>query len=290
MALLRGDDEIEDVKLLNLCQGHEIRLATAEEIHRFTGGASKGFVGPARLPQPMRIVGDQRVKSLKNFAMACNVVDIHLVNANWVRDIDLPSCIGDIRLVKTGEGCPACSSGTLEMTRGIEVGNIFKLGTKYSEKMEATYTDIDGTEKPFIMGCYGIGVSRTAAAAIERFHDRNGIVWPMALAPFQVVIVVANMGDEVQKSLAEEVYQSLQAAEVEVLLDDRDERAGVKFKDADLMGFPIRVTVGKKAGEGLLEVKVRDSQTPELLTPEALPAYLEHARKHWKPFQAMASV
>jgi prolyl-tRNA synthetase len=175
------------------------------------------------------------------------------------------------------------------MTRGIEVGNIFQLGTKYSKSMNATYTAEDGTEQPFVMGCYGIGVSRTAAAAIERFHDKWGIIWPMQLAPYQVIVVPVNTQDETQMTLAEKLYADLKAATVdgkpiEVVIDDRDERAGVKFKDADLIGFPIRVTAGKKAAEGLLEVKLRDQDQATDIPADQVLSYVQQQIREWRPF------
>jgi prolyl-tRNA synthetase len=198
-------------------------------------------------------------------------------------DLPLPTEFSDIRLARIGDTCPECQSGALEMTRGIEVGNIFQLGTKYSEKMQATYTAEDGTEQPFIMGCYGIGVTRTAAAAIERFHDKNGMIWPMAIAPYKVVVVPVNVLDDTQMALALQVYEQLQAAGVEVMLDDRDERAGVKFKDADLIGYPIRVTAGKKAADGLLEVKLRDADQPQDMAAGDVLAFVQEQIQSWKP-------
>ncbi|HPT42082.1 MAG TPA: His/Gly/Thr/Pro-type tRNA ligase C-terminal domain-containing protein, partial [Candidatus Gastranaerophilaceae bacterium] len=156
----------------------------------------------------------------------------------------------------------------LDVTRGIEVGNIFKLGTKYSKPMNAVFTDIDGKEKPYVMGCYGIGISRTAAAAVERYHDENGIIWPLEIAPYHVVIVPVNTQDELQMKVAVEIYEKLLAQGIEAVLDDRDERAGVKFKDADLIGFPYRVTVGKTIQEGLVEFKTRANGEMVTLKPE----------------------
>lgn len=174
--------------------------------------------------------------------------------------------------IKTGDRCGACASGTLKILRGIEVGHIFKLGTKYSEAMKATYLDEAGQTLPLVMGCYGIGVGRTAQAAIEQCHDEQGICWPMPLAPFHVVVVPANTSDPVQASFAESLYTDLQQAGVEVLLDDRDERAGVKFKDADLIGCPLRVVIGKKFAEGLVELKQRTRQEVALIPKEAVAA------------------
>lgn len=285
MVLIRGDFDVEETKLVNAVGANELRMATAEELDRISGGSAKGFIGPVNLPNPIRIIGDHSVKEMKGFFVAVNQVDKHLVNANWGADIPAPTEYADVRLARVGDSCVECSFGQLEMTRGIEVGNIFKLGTKYSEKMGATYAAEDGTEKPFIMGCYGIGVSRTAASAIERFHDNNGIIWPMAIAPYQVVVVPVNIQEETQMSIALRIYEQLQAAGVEVVLDDRDERAGVKFKDADLIGYPIRITAGKKAGEGLLEVKMRDQSAAQDIPEEGIMDFVRKQINEWKPFK-----
>jgi prolyl-tRNA synthetase len=286
MVLIRGDLDVEDIKLQNALGANEVRLATAEELATVSGGLAKGFIGPVGLPQPIKLIADKSVVDLKNFAVAINVVDVHRVGMTWGADCPLPDVVSDIRLAKVGDGCPDChgtQGGTLEMTRGIEVGNIFNLGTKYSAKMNAVFTNEAGEEQPFIMGCYGIGVSRTVAAAVERFHDKDGIVWPMGIAPYQVIVVPVNPGDATQMALADQVYQTLLQAGVEVVLDDRDERAGMKFKDADLLGFPIRITAGKKAGEGLLEVKLRDSATPQDLALAAILPFVHNAIASWKP-------
>ena len=173
----------------------------------------------------------------------------------------------DIRLVERGELCPQCGK-PLFVTKGIEVGNIFKLGTKYSKPMNAVYTDVNGKTHPYVMGCYGIGISRTAAAAVEAHHDEHGIKWPLAIAPYHAIIVPVNIQDELQMKVANALYETLQNAGVEVVLDDRDERAGVKFKDADLIGFPFRITVGKTISEGLVECKIRETGELIKLTPE----------------------
>lgn len=289
MALIRGDYDVEEVKLQNAVGANEIRLASSEELERLSGGSSKGFIGPIGLPQPIRIVADASVNDLKNFFVAVNQVDKHMVNVNWNVDLPLPTEFFDIRLVRVGDTCLECRQGELQMTRGIEVGNIFQLGTKYSSAMSATYTAEDGSEQPFVMGCYGIGVSRTAAAAIERFHDANGIIWPMAIAPYQVVVVPVNVHDETQMAMGLDVYERLEAAGVEVMLDDRDERAGVKFKDADLLGIPIRITAGKKAAEGLLEVKLRDQSEAQLLPAAEILQFVQSQIKEWRPFAEHAS-
>ncbi len=255
MALIRGDQAIEETKLQNALGVNEIRIARDDEVKEILG-SDPGFMGPLGLK--IWLIGDESIKDLKNFVIGINKTDKHLTGANWGDSLDLPKTIADIRLAQPGEGCPECE-GKLEITKGIEVGNIFKLGTKYSKKMNATFTAENGQEKPFIMGCYGIGVSRTAAAAVERYHDKDGIQWPMDIAPYQVSIVPVNVGDELQMSTAKSIYNSLRWDGIEVVLDDRDERPGVKFKDADLIGFPIRITAGKTLSEGVVEIKVRST-------------------------------
>jgi prolyl-tRNA synthetase len=276
MALIRGDLDIEEIKLLNALGANDLRLATADEIAELTNGSSKGFIGPVKLPNVDRftVVADASTQTLTHFAVAYNVPGKHLVGANWGVDVPQPAAFVDIRLAKVGDGCPDCDSGTLAMTRGIEVGNIFNLGTKYSAKMGATYTEENGEDRPFIMGCYGIGVSRTAAAAVESCHDANGICWPIPIAPYHVVVVPVNVQDDTQRTVAEQVYQDLLAQGIEAVLDDRDDRAGVKFKDADLIGYPFRITVGKKVTDGLLEVKRRTDAEAALLPVADVAPYI----------------
>lgn len=264
--MIRGDQSIEETKLKNALNANEIRIASAVEIAEYLG-TEAGFVGLK--DAKCKVIADETVKDLKNFVIGANQKDVHYVGANWGVDYEMPELF-DVRLSKAGEACPVCGK-PLKITQGIEVGNIFQLGTKYSEKMNATFSDVDGTEKPFIMGCYGIGVSRTAAAAVEKFHDEFGIKWPKEIAPFEVVIVPVNIGDEAQMTVANELYSKFRAAGVEVLIDDRDERAGVKFKDADLIGVPVRITVGKSIAEGLVEYKLR--MTGEMVKVEPDKAY-----------------
>lgn len=269
LALIRGDQNVEEIKLQNALGANEIRIASSEEIKELMNkngfDAEPGFIGPKGL-NGVKIVGDLSIKDLKNFVIGINQTDKHLVGANWSVDVELPE-LNDIRLAQVAEGCPECD-GHLLITKGIEVGNIFKLGTKYSKSMNATFTDENGQEKPFIMGCYGIGVSRTAAAAIERYHDENGIKWPIQIAPFHVIVVPVSDKDENQMKVATQIYEELQKSGIEAVLDDREERAGVKFKDADLIGFPFRITAGKTLAEGLVEFKVRETGEVLKLTPE----------------------
>jgi len=260
LALIRGDKSVEEIKLKNAIDVNEIRIASDAEVKELMQqngfDTESGFIGPRGIK--VQVVGDNSISDLKNFVIGINKTDVHLTGASWGIDADSPKLITDIRLAEAGEICPNCD-GKLEITKGIEVGNIFKLGTKYSAKMNATYTDENGKGRPFVMGCYGIGVSRTAAAAVERYHDENGIKWPMAIAPYHAVVVPVNVNDSLQMETAEAIYKELLANKIEVLIDDRSERAGVKFKDADLMGIPVRITVGKTITEGNVEVKIRST-------------------------------
>ncbi len=267
IALIRADKAVEETKLMNAVGGIDIRIASSAEIaelmakHGFD--AVPGFIGPMK---GVKIIADNTVKDMKNFVVGINQIDKHLVGAN-LSDLGVELNYTDIRLVERGEYCPQCGK-PLQVTKGIEVGNIFKLGTKYSKPMNAVYTDINGKTHPYVMGCYGIGISRTAAAAVEAHYDEHGIKWPIAIAPYHVIIVPVNIKDELQMKVANEMYDALKSAGIEVVLDDRDERAGVKFKDADLIGFPYRVTVGKTINEGFVEFKVRETDEQEKYTPE----------------------
>lgn len=270
LALIRGDKQVEETKLLNAVGGMEIRIATAGEIEELMQNngfnAIPGFIGPKGFKN-VTIIADNTVKELKNFVVGVNQNDKHLVGANF-DDLALSDVkFEDIRLVEAGELCPQCGK-PLKVTRGIEVGNIFQLGTKYSKPMNAVYLDADGKAKPYIMGCYGIGISRTAAAAVEAHHDDWGIKWPLAIAPYHVVIVPVSTKDELQMNTATKMYEELLAAGVEAVLDDRDERPGVKFKDADLIGFPYRITVGKTINEGNVEFVVRATGEKTAIKPE----------------------
>ena len=270
LALIRADKAVEETKLMNAVGGIDIRIASSAEIaelmeqHGFS--AIPGFIGPNGM-KDIKIIADETVKDMKNFVVGINETDKHLVGAN-LEDLNVNDMqFADIRLVERGELCPQCGK-PLQVTKGIEVGNIFKLGTKYSKPMNAVYTDINGKTHPYVMGCYGIGISRTAAAAVEAHYDEHGIKWPIAIAPYHVVIVPVNIKDELQMEVANEMYEKLQSAGIEVVLDDRDERAGVKFKDADLIGFPYRVTVGKTINDGFVEFKVRETDEQEKFTPQ----------------------
>ena len=275
LALIRGDKAVEETKLMNAFGGVDIRIATAGEIEEMMGvngfEAEKGFIGPNGLKEyngyPITVIADETVREMKNFVIGVNQKDKHGVGYNWDVEIKLPETIADIRLVEAGELCPVCGK-PLKVTRGIEVGNIFQLGTKYSKPMHAVYTDIDGKTKPYIMGCYGIGISRTAAAAVEAHYDEHGIKWPLAIAPYHAIVIPVSTKDELQMKVANDIYVTLKKHGVEAVIDDRDERAGVKFKDADLIGFPYRITVGKTISEGLVEFKDRNSGEISNIKPE----------------------
>ena len=275
IALIRADKNVEETKLMNAVGGQDIRIAVAAEIEdiMIQNGfdAEKGFIGPKGLKEyngkPIKFVADKTVIDMKNFVIGINQKDKHGVGYNWGSEVELPANIADIRLVEAGELCPDCGK-PLKVTRGIEVGNIFQLGIKYSKPMNAVYLDQNGKSQPYIMGCYGIGISRTAAAAVEAHHDEHGIKWPLAIAPYHVVVIPVSTKDELQMKVANDIYQTLIKHGVEAVLDDRDERAGVKFKDADLIGFPYRITVGKTITDGLVEFKVRETEEISNIKPE----------------------
>ena len=275
LALIRADRAVEETKLMNAVGGTDIRIATAGEIEEMMAvngfDSEKGFIGPKGLLEyngfKVKVVADETVKDMKNFVIGVNKKDVHGVGYNWGTDVELPAIITDIRLVEAGDICPVCGK-PLKVTRGIEVGNIFQLGTKYSKPMNAVFLDQNGKTQPYVMGCYGIGVTRTAAAAIEAHHDDHGIIWPLSIAPYHVVVIPVNIKDEQQMKVAEDIYKTLNKHGVEAVLDDRDERAGVKFKDADLIGFPYRITVGKGISEGLVEFKSRESEQLSNIKPE----------------------
>ena len=261
LVMIRGDKEVEETKLLNAVNAIEIRPATSDEAYEYLG-CEVGYLSFLNVDKnKVKIIFDKSAQGMKNFVIGANEPHKHIVGYNFAQTPDFV----DVSLVKEGELCPYCNK-PLKVTRGIEVGNIFQLGTKYSKPMNATYTDENGEDKPFIMGCYGIGVTRTAAAAIERYHDNFGIVWPKEIAPYHVDVVPVNTEDEEQMQVALEIYNKLLNMGVEVVIDDRADRAGVKFKDSELIGFPYRITVGKTIKEGLVEFKCRKTGNVEKLT------------------------
>ena len=256
LAFVRGDHEVNDVKLQNTVGATELRMA-AEAAIEAAGGVA-GFMSPIGIKKGTKIVVDSTVMNMKNAIAGANEVDVHYTGVNPVRDF-ADVIVRDIRLMTADDPCPHCGA-PVKITRGIEAGQVFKLGTKYSEALGATFLDENGKEKALFMGCYGIGVGRTMAAAIEQHNDEHGIIWPRSIAPYEVVIVPVNAKTPEQMTLAEKIYKELRSAGIDVILDDRKDRAGVKFKDADLIGYPLRITVGPKAlEEGKIELKVRRS-------------------------------
>ncbi len=254
-AMVRGDHELNEVKLKNLLGCEELVMADEETVKRVTG-APVGFAGPVGLEDGVELVADRAVEAMTNIVCGANKAETHLSGVMFGRDCPVPR-YADIRVITEEDPCPRCGAA-ISIRRGIEVGHIFKLGTKYSEALGVTFLDDNGRERPAIMGCYGIGIGRTVAAAIEQNHDEKGIIFPRPIAPFDVIITVVNAKDGELVSAAESLEKELEGEGFEVLLDDRDERAGVKFKDAELIGIPVRVTVGKRLkSEGRVEVSFR---------------------------------
>ena len=266
-ALVRGDHQISEAKLRSLLGTEALNLAGPEVVESVTG-APVGFAGPVGLS--IRVVADVAVAKMNTAVTGANQADQHLLDVCPARDLPEATSFSDLRQAREGEACPRCENGSYKICRGIESGQVFFLGTKYSEALGATFLDNQGKERPLEMGCYGIGVSRTLAAAVEQSHDDNGIIWPMPLAPFTVQIVPTKMKDDSVRQAAENLYEELCNRNVEVLLDDRDERPGVKFKDADLMGTPLRVTIGPRGLEkGIVEVRARAGGETEEVALEA---------------------
>jgi prolyl-tRNA synthetase len=275
-ALVRGDREVQTVKLKNLLGVNDVEPLDEEQIWQQTR-LPVGYLGPVNMH--LKMVADQEVMRMVNAVAGANEKGCHLTGVNPDRDFK-PAVVGDLRQVSLEDRCQSCG-GSLGLKEGIEVGHIFKLGTKYSEAMEARFQDSDGQEKPFVMGCYGIGVSRVVAAAIEQTHDDKGIIFPVPLAPFQVIILNLGPKDDAFCQAAEGLYQALQARGLDVLYDDRDERPGSKFNDADLLGIPYRLMIGKTlAKEGKVEVRARKTGETQLFTPEEVVPYLtDHIRQ-----------
>ena len=261
-GLVRGDREINPIKLANLV-GNDILHPAKPEILEAKTGIPCGFVGPVNLN--LKIYADLEVMQMSNAIAGANAMDTHVSGVNPKRDIKIEKA-GDIRLAEAGDICPKCSQGRLKIKRGIEVGHIFILGPKYSETMNAYYLDSRGKENFINMGCYGIGVGRTAAAAIEQNHDDKGIVWPLPLAPFQVIILPVKLSDTATHEATEKTYRALQEMDIETLLDDREERIGVKFKDAELIGIPLQIIIGPKhLQNGQVELKRRKTGESQLV-------------------------
>ena len=262
--MIRGDHEVNEEKVQKLLGAKEFEMATIEEDEEVTG-AKVGFAGPIDLD--VKIIVDNVVSKMRNFLVGANKTDYHYINVN-LSDFKY-DMVADIRNVTENDVCPKCGA-KLSFKKGIEVGNTFKLGTKYSEAMDLYFADEDNKLKPVVMGCYGIGIARILAAVVEQNHDENGMILPKNIAPYEVSIVIANVKDEEQVRLGNELYDELNEKGIEVLLDDRNERAGVKFKDMDLIGIPVRIVVGKKANEGIVEYKERANDTVEELSIDEL--------------------
>ena len=262
VAAVRGDNDVNEGKLKRLSGVSELALADDETVKEVTG-APVGFAGPLGLK--VKLYCDQKVRAMTDAVTGANKADTHMTGVNPVRDFSGAE-YGDLRVASSGDSCPRCDGGKFKVSRGIEVGHIFMLGTKYSEALGATFLDEDGKEKPMIMGCYGIGIGRVAAASIEQNNDDNGIVWPVPLAPFTVHIVPVNVKDEETMKASEELYSLLTGNGITTLFDDRDERAGVKFKDADLLGMPVRITISTKTLQNdSFEIKERTSSEVEFV-------------------------
>ncbi len=269
-VLLRGDHELEEVKLKNHLGANEVVFADDKQVFDATGVPS-GYLGP--VGTSIRLVADQQVTGMSSFITGGNEKNFHLRNVVMNRDFTVES-VADLRQITAEDPCPVCGAA-IELTEGIEVGHIFKLGTKYSTSMNAVFQDSEGNEKPFIMGCYGIGVSRTVAAAIEQNHDDNGIIFPVPLAPYAAVILNLGVNDTAITEACEKLYGEMLDSGIDTLFDDRDERPGAKFKDADLLGIPYRVTVGKRfAKDGVVEVRRRLDGVTEEMTPTEVIGYL----------------
>jgi prolyl-tRNA synthetase len=264
-VLVSGAHDVNEVKVKNTLGADWVRLAGEERVRSLTGAPS-GFAGPVGLA--VRTIADHTVRAIASGATGANERDAHLVDVVPGRDFS-PEAYADLRTVGESDPCPRCG-GALRFSRGIEVGHVFRLGTKYSEAMRAVYLDADGRERVVVMGCYGIGVGRTAAAAIEQNHDDDGIVWPISIAPFEVVVIPVNVKNADVANAAETLAGELSGRGVEVLLDDREERPGIKFKDADLSGIPVRITLGEKnVAAGFGEIRDRKSgETRRVSLPE----------------------
>ena len=275
LCFVRGDHEVNEIKVINACGVTDVEMAPPELLA--AAGTVGGFMGPIGLIADKAIVVvDSSVMEMYNACCGANKEDVHYINVNPKRDFK-PNIITDIRLAKEGDPCPHCG-GKLTTARGTEVGQVFKLFTKYSEPLRATYLDATGKEKPMFMGCYGIGVGRTLAATIEQHSDENGIIWPKAIAPYEVIVIPVNTKDEESNTKAEEIYTALNKAGLETVIDDRNERAGVKFKDADLIGYPVRIVIGPKTlAQGQIEVKTR--ATGEVTMVEVAGDYVEAIKK-----------
>jgi prolyl-tRNA synthetase len=251
-VLVKGDDEVNETKLKKLVDAIDVELADFETVEKVTN-AKVGFAGPIDIN--IKVIIDNEILEMKNFIVGANKTDYHYINVN-LSDFKY-DLVGDIRSIKEGDICPKCG-GNIYFKKGIEIGNTFKLGTKYSEKLGLNYSDENNTLKPVVMGSYGIGLGRCIASIVEQNHDEKGIIWPISVAPYKCSIVVVNVNDEEQMKLANNIYDNMLSNNIEPLMDDRDERFGVKLNDMDLIGIPVRIVVGKKANESIVELKYRN--------------------------------
>lgn len=265
IAMVRGDHEVNEIKVLNAVNALFLEMASAEDLQ--AAGIVAGFTGGVNKKKAVVVI-DSTVLEMRNAVCGGDVLDKHYINVNPKRDFKY-DIVTDIRLIQESDPCPSCSA-PVKKARGIEVGQVFKLFTKYSESLKATFLDENGKDKPMVMGCYGIGISRTMSAIIEQSNDADGIIWPVAVAPFKVVVIPANTKDEQVMKVAGDIYNQLRTAKIDVVLDERNERAGVKFKDADLIGYPLRITVGSKTLElGSVEARVRQTGATSLIAVDS---------------------
>jgi prolyl-tRNA synthetase len=275
-VLVRGDHAINEAKVKKFLKTASLALASEEVIQKVTG-APVGFAGPVGL-SGVRIIADQAVAEISSGVTGANKKDYHLKNVVFGRDYEAE--LADLRYAAAGDECPRCSGGKFQICRGIEVGHIFKLGTKYSKALEATYLDENNQAQNFIMGCYGIGVSRIASAAIEQNNDQFGMIWPISIAPYQAVIIPVRIDDEKQKEVALKIYEDFQAAGIQVVLDDRDASLGVRMKDLDLMGFPIKIIIGPKSlQENKVEIKMRTEKEAKLVSVADILSHVQNILK-----------
>ena len=276
LVFIPGDRELNMAKLVSYTgvAEHDIRMMEDSDIQAIK--SIKGYTGPIGLD--VRMIFDKRLTEMDNLVVGANLDEYHYINANYGRDFE-GEVVDDLLLVAEGDKVPGTDE-EYKFARGIEVGNIFKLGTKYSEALNATYLDENGKANYFYMGSYGVGVTRSVTAIIEQNHDDNGIIWPMAVAPYEAIVTIVNVKDEDQVKLGEKIYEDLKAKGIEVLLDDRKERAGVKFKDRDLIGIPLRITCGKKSSEGLVEYSTRrEMENSEISSEDAVKNVLKEVEK-----------
>ncbi|MBB6482359.1 proline--tRNA ligase [Spirochaeta isovalerica] len=272
LVLLRGDREVNEAKLLAVLQGNTIGLADEETVQSLCG-TETGYVGPVGLNDKVPVLADRSVEGRSGMVCGANRKDYHKINVCWERDYKA-EIVDDFSFARSGDPCPECGA-KLEEFRGIEVGQVFHLGTKYSESMNCTFLDSEGKEQPVVMGCYGIGVGRTMAAAIEQNHDESGIVWPVAIAPYEVVVMPLQMNSSEVIEAGEKIYRELLEGGIDALIDDREERAGFKFNDADLVGYPLQIGIGRKSLEkGVLEIKIRKTGEKLEMSPDAVVSFV----------------